>query len=294
MFNLCHRVNKQISLSRSILDVMPIPVAIFDLDCQLLHVNMAFSQWFHRHSFGLESLEQTLTIINGLMSHELSKILSDVMQNEETDYIKEIVIRTKISQHKKCNTSFANIRCNNKSHGVIMFFEDKDYKVENMAFYKEKAQLDHLTNTLNRFGFYEAFNRVTHQSINHEFIYAVMIIDIDKLKLFNDIKGHQYGDLVIKNTARGLLKGLRTEDILARWGGDEFIVVLTNVFSENHVEKLSQRLVASVKEYNIDQNTPSELSYGLAVWKTHGETLYDLVGFADQMMYQQKKFKNTK
>ncbi len=291
MFNLSHRVNKPISLSRSILDVMPIPVAVFDVDCKLLHVNFAFSKWFNLNSFGLESLEQTLTIINELMSDELTTILLDVMANKDTSYIREIVIRTKINEHKTCKTSFANIRCNNKSHGVIMFFEDKDHAMESIALYKEQAQLDQLTNTLNRFGFYEAFNRVTHQSINHNFLYAVMIVDIDKLKLFNDQKGHQYGDIVIKNTAKGLLNGLRTEDILARWGGDEFIIVLTNIFSENHVKKLSKRLAKSVEEYSISQDTPISISYGLAISKTHGETLDDLVGFADRMMYKQKNLK---
>lgn len=252
---------------------------------------MAFSQWFMLNSFGLESLEHTFNIINELMSDELKIILSDVLTSKENNYIKEIVIRTKVSQHKTCKTSFANINCNNKSNGVIMFFEDKDHEIENMALYKEQAQLDQLTNTLNRFGFYEAFNRITHHSINHKFIYAVMIVDIDNLKLLNDLKGHQYGDLIIKNTAQGLLKELRTEDIIARWGGDEFIIVLSNIYSVNHVTKLSQRLAMSVTEYNIDQNTPSSISYGLAVWKTHGETLDDLIGFADERMYEQKQSK---
>jgi len=270
---------------------MPIPVAVFDAEGKLLHVNMEFSKWFTLNSFGLESLDHILSIINELMSNELEKILLDVMTNEENNYHRKIVIRTKISQHKICKTSFSNIRCNNKNHGVIMFFEDNNYELENMALYKEQAQLDQLTNTLNRFGFYEAFNRVTHQTINHNYIYAVMIADIDKLKLLNDLKGHQYGDLVIKNTAQGLLKELRSEDILARWGGDEFIIVLTNIFSENHVEKLSQRLALNVEEYNLSQNTPTTISYGLAVWKTHGETLDDLIGYADQMMYKQKQMK---
>lgn len=270
---------------------MPTPIAVFDVDCKLLHVNLAFSKWFNLNSFGLESLEQTLTIINELMSAELKVILLDVMTNKDTSYVREIVIRTKISDHKTCKTSFANIRYNNKSYGVIMFFEDKNQNIENIARYKQQAQLDQLTNTLNRFGFYEAFNRVTHQSINHNSLYAVMIVDIDMLKLFNDLKGHQYGDIVIKNTAKGLLNGLRTEDILARWGGDEFIIVLTHIFSENHVQKLSKRLARSVEEYCISQNTPTSISYGLAISKIHGETLDDLIGFADKMMYKQKQLK---
>jgi diguanylate cyclase (GGDEF)-like protein len=278
-------------LSRSILDVTPIPIALFDVDCNLLHVNVEFSKWFNINSFGLESLDHTLNVINELMTNELQIILSDVMTNNKSSYIREIVIRTKISKHKTYKTSFANIRCNNKNHGVIMFFEDKEHEIDNIELYKEQAQLDQLTSILNRFGFYEAFNRVTHQSINHDFLYAVMIVDIDKLKLFNDLKGHQYGDLVIKNTAKGLLAGLRSEDILARWGGDEFIIVLTNIFSDNHVTKLSQRLVQSVEEYCISQDTPISISYGLAISKSNGETLDDLIGFADQKMYEQKKFK---
>ena len=140
------------------------------------------------------------------------------MTNKDTSYVREIVIRTKISDHKTCKTSFANIRCNNKSHGVIMFFEDKNQEIESIARYKEQAQLDQLTNTLNRFGFYEAFNRVTHQSINHNSLYAVMIVDIDMLKLFNDLKGHQYGDIVIKNTAKGLFKWLKNRRYFGKMG----------------------------------------------------------------------------
>ncbi|NQZ81063.1 MAG: GGDEF domain-containing protein [Colwellia sp.] len=291
MFSLSHRINKKISLSRNILDVMPIPVAIFDVDLKLLHFNIAFTQWFNLNSYGLISLEDTFTKIDELMSNELEAILTGVMANGDHNYVKEIIIRTQIDQHKTCKTSFANVNCNQKHHGVIMFFEDKAYEVESIELYKEQAQLDQLTNTLNRFGFYEAFNRVTHQSINHDFLYAVMIVDIDKLKTCNDLNGHQYGDLIIKNTAKGLLNALRTEDILARWGGDEFIIVLTNVFSENHVKKLTERLAISVENYTSEQNTPALISFGIAVWKTHGDTLDDLIGYADKMMYQQKKDK---
>jgi len=270
---------------------MPIPVAIFDVDFKLLHFNVVFTHWFHLNSYGLISLEDTYTKIDELMSNELQAILIDVMANSENNYVKEIVIRTQIDQHKICKTSFANVNCNQKNHGVIMFFEDKEYETESMELYKEQAQLDQLTHTLNRFGFYEAFNRVTHQSINHDFLYAVMIVDIDKLKTCNDLNGHQYGDLIIKNTAKGLLNALRTEDILARWGGDEFIIVLANVFSENHVEKLTERLAISVENYTNEQNTPALISFGIAVWKTHGDTLDDLIGYADKMMYQQKRDK---
>lgn len=270
---------------------MPIPAAIFDNDGKLLYVNIKFSQWFTLTAVELESLDLTFNIINELMSDELQIILADVMMNNDSSYIREIDIRTKINDHKACKTSFASMCCDDKSNGVILFFEDKKPDIENITLYKQQAQSDHLTETLNRFGFYETFNRLADQSINHNFLYAVMIADIDKLKLFNDIKGHQYGDLVIKNTAKGLLKELRTEDILARWGGDEFIIVLTNISSERHVKKLSQRLAASVEKYNISQNTPTSISYGFAVSKKHGETLDDLIGFADKMMYQQKKLK---
>jgi len=288
LFSLSHQINKKLSLSRRILDVMPMPVAIFDVNLKLLHFNIAFTQWFNLNLYGLKSLEDTFTKIDEIMSNELRTVLIDVMENYDNNDVREIIIRTKVSQHKICKTSFANIDVNKKHHGVIMFLEDKEYDKESLEHYKEQAQLDQLTNTLNRFGFYEAFHRVIHQSINHDLLYAVMIVDIDKLKTCNDLNGHQYGDLIIKNTAKGLFNALRTEDILSRWGGDEFIIVLTNVFSENHVNKLSQRLVKSVEDFTREQNTPAHISFGVAVWQTHGETLEDLIGYADKLMYQQK------
>ena len=93
MFSLSHRINKKISLSRNILDVMPIPVAIFDVDLKLLHFNIAFTQWFNLNSYGLISLEDTFTKIDELMSNELEAILTGVMANGDHNYVKEIIIK---------------------------------------------------------------------------------------------------------------------------------------------------------------------------------------------------------
>jgi hypothetical protein len=66
---------------------------------------------------------------------------------------------------------------------------------------------------------------------------------------------------------------------------------LTNIFSENHVTKLPERLAKGGDEYSLAKNTPASISYDLAVWKIYGESLKDLIDHADRMMYRQKQLK---
>jgi len=172
--------------------------------------------------------------------------------------------------------------------GAMVVFEDRPDVNDVVELYKNQANLDQLTGIANRFGFYDAYTKASH-SMDGDFLFAVAIIDIDDLKKVNDRRGHLIGDKFIQNTANGLSKFLREGDILARWGGDEFIVILLDVFTINHVEKLVERLVLDVHQYTRELGTPVNLSVGSALWKHDGYTLSDLIGYADKKMYEDKQ-----
>jgi diguanylate cyclase (GGDEF)-like protein len=123
---------------------------------------------------------------------------------------------------------------------------------------------------------------------------AVAVFDLDGLKQINDTLGHKSGDLVIKDFARLLLKVFRESDVVARVGGDEFCVLLTNTEDADPTQALA-RLQQCVDSYNDKgaQSYTITFSVGLARFDSKCHTgIDDLLHDADERMYAQKRSKN--
>ncbi|MDC5719867.1 diguanylate cyclase [Vibrio europaeus] len=123
-------------------------------------------------------------------------------------------------------------------------------------------------------------------------VYVVSVIDIDHFKLFNDQYGHEIGDLVLKETVETLQSNLRKKDILVRWGGEEFVLVMP-MEDLSKLEETLERLRANVEEhiaYQNDQQFSITVSIGASSCKR--EYLADewetVFGQADAALYQAK------
>ena len=123
---------------------------------------------------------------------------------------------------------------------------------------------------------------------------AVAMFDLDGLKQINDEFGHETGDLVIKDFARLLLKVFRDSDVVARVGGDEFCVLLTDS-REAEPTRALQYLQQRVNSYNSECKQPYTLTFSVGLVpfnsKLHA-TIDDLLRDADERMYSQKRSKN--
>ena len=159
---------------------------------------------------------------------------------------------------------------------------------------KRLVYLDHLTNLYNRRGFLEISNNYFQSAVNKRrkrrkneiSKLAIIFLDIDDFKKINDKHGHRRGDKALKVLARILRENLRKLDIIGRWGGEEFVVLLVNVPKENAkkiAEKL-QRKIANDKTLGFQLT----VSAGLA-FPRQGETLSQVIHRADKLMYQAKK-----
>lgn len=120
---------------------------------------------------------------------------------------------------------------------------------------------------------------------------AVLFIDIDGFKEVNDSLGHDVGDIVLKEIATRLSSCVREIDTVARVGGDEFLVLLTNVVVQNSVITVAEKLVNTIAmPYQVNKhNINIGASIGIAIYPDHGVTPENLVNRADQAMYKIKR-----
>jgi diguanylate cyclase (GGDEF)-like protein len=115
---------------------------------------------------------------------------------------------------------------------------------------------------------------------------SVIIIDLNNLKKINDEYGHAAGDLYIKNTATVLKETFRPEDMVARVGGDEFIIILPSV-DRNICAQAVDRLRANLEKFNGRSDNPVSLSLGAAT-TYFVDKLQDCIKEADILMYKEK------
>jgi diguanylate cyclase (GGDEF)-like protein len=120
---------------------------------------------------------------------------------------------------------------------------------------------------------------------------ALLYIDLDKFKPINDSAGHQIGDLVLKEIARRLKASLRSTDICARVGGDEFVVIVTQLENEQCVVDIAEKLLKQLQlPVSIAQNQYQlGASIGISLHPKHGQQLAELLEKADQAMYRVKQ-----
>ena len=155
---------------------------------------------------------------------------------------------------------------------------------------KYEAAHDGMTGLLNRSSFTERVTAALAAKESPGRVAAVLFIDLDHFKIINDSLGHAAGDDLLATVAQRLRHTLRPGDILARFGGDEFVVLCTNVLGIGAVSEIAQRLIAAVAEPILvgDDEVFVTASLGIAV-ATKDDTSETLLRHADAAMYQAKQ-----
>lgn len=159
------------------------------------------------------------------------------------------------------------------------------------------ANFDDLTELPNRrLMEFELAARLAKAERNENQEVAVIFIDLDNFKIINDTLGHHYGDELITAVAESLKAEIRSNDLLTRFGGDEFVLLLSDFNGVEGILELIQRLVKSLERgFKLDgllyQVTAS---FGISLFPNDGKTVAELLGNADAAMYQAKdKGKNS-
>ena len=170
---------------------------------------------------------------------------------------------------------------------MIIWHDITDHKlVENEL--RHAATHDPLTGLYNRMYFDEAFHRISRA---RRWPVTIIMIDLDNLKTTNDTLGHSVGDEVLQQAANLLRRTFRQEDLIARIGGDEFVILVPNCEDEQ-ASRLIRRLQGAVQEYNASKPR-SRLDFSLGYAAAFDpEELHQAMLLADERMYTNKKQRN--
>jgi diguanylate cyclase (GGDEF)-like protein/PAS domain S-box-containing protein len=157
---------------------------------------------------------------------------------------------------------------------------------------EEKVQYlychDQLTGLYNRTFFDEELNRI---DTDRQLPITIVMGDVDKLKLINDTYGHLKGDILLKTIADIFKKCFRKEDIVSRWGGDEFIAILPKTEKKDAL-KIIKRIQSSCKKRNVN-GVPVSISLGTSTKESSSKNILDILKEAEDKMYE-KKIKSRK
>lgn len=224
-----------------------------------------------------------------LIRQNVKSLVSVPVEGE--DRIKGFIGIDSVKRHKKWlseDIKLLNVLSNTLSDALTKLTSEK--KIEYMAYY------DDLTDLPNRFLFNERVNVSIKSSKERKNPIYVLFMDLDNFKSVNDTIGHDGGDYVLKAVAENLKARVRKKDTVARFGGDEFMILLNGVKNQNELCQIADNIMSIFsKPINIHgQEFFISGSAGISTYPTDGEDPETLIKNADTAMYEAKsKGKNA-
>lgn len=163
--------------------------------------------------------------------------------------------------------------------------QDKESRIRTLAYQ------DTLTGLANRALLNERLDIMVNSSLSSDRAFMVLFIDLDDFKWINDSMGHDAGDILLKEVARQISQCLCEEDTLARFGGDEFVAILTRTGSQKDAEAVARLIIQALANplKVLDQQVFISASIGIAGFPDDGQSTEALIKNADKAMYRAKQ-----
>lgn len=153
---------------------------------------------------------------------------------------------------------------------------------------ERRATTDELTGLLNRREFERQCEEAILNADRFRTGLCIMLLDLDDFKAINDTRGHHVGDQVLIETADRLRDAVRDTDVVGRWGGDEFVILLPGLEQTTAVRNSAERIGASLSGTPVAGDLSVSGSIGAALYPRHGRTFDELIRAADGAMYGAK------
>ena len=174
---------------------------------------------------------------------------------------------------------------------ITTLAQESAVAIENAQIYaaaKEKADTDELTGLRNHRYFQESLNQAIEESAISGEDFALLFIDLDLFKTYNDVYGHVMGDELLKDFGRLIRRIIRDTDVGARYGGDEFACILMQTGVDG-AQKVAERIRRKMEDHMEQKGAAVTCSIGISCWRIDGVMREKIVEAADQALYHAKR-----
>ncbi|MEA1955758.1 MAG: diguanylate cyclase [Campylobacterota bacterium] len=284
-----HKVQQQEKLIHEITQLQDNVLLVLNFERKVIYSNQKFLKFFN---------VKTTTEFNNKYKNIGDLFVKNnnfFYPKESKDWINDLK-RTKdekrrvvsiINEDNEAHAFLISLKCiEDSAHATLILTEITNITIEKNH-YEEKAYIDELTKIHNRAYFEKAFKKEIIKCENENTPLSFIILDIDKFKDFNDNYGHQMGDEILKDLAKIINKNTRQTDVFARWGGEEFVKVLSNT-SLKDATKVAENLRKIVEEYIFKNSLRVTCSFGVAMFNQN-DTKESVMKRADDALYMAKK-----
>jgi len=239
-------------------------------------------------------------ILGYTVEETLQKHFYDLFADEEREALKEAAFEGFAAKQPFRNFINRNLHKNGSSvwlstSGVPILDDSGEllgYRGADSLKHDESSITDLLSGVLNRHGFQLLANQHLKLTLRNRLSLAMLFVDIDDMKQINDRFGHAEGDRAIANVAAILTKSVREADIVTRFGGDEFVVLLTMAEAGDDQQTVIRHITDELELFNRSPGRRFEISFSIGSAQldpTQMSTLDDLIRRADESMYRQKQ-----
>jgi diguanylate cyclase (GGDEF)-like protein len=158
---------------------------------------------------------------------------------------------------------------------------------KNLENEKELARRDPLTDTLNRRAFFDLTEHEINRSLRYDLPLTVAYIDLDNFKVVNDRLGHKTGDELLRSVVSTIRSNIRSSDVLARFGGDEFVILLPDTPGDAALRFLN-KMHDNLNQAMARSSWPVSFSIGAVTYRMAPSTVDEVIRYADELMYTVK------
>ena len=260
---------------------------------------------------GLSQLLGESEDLSGLMEHSAGALASantcvrrvlenryPMLQIEIDTAVAEIEAVTRKLQHASERLTAMKEALHIEVRARVMVEHQFAAAVEQEEGSRTAALHDALTDLPNRVLFIDRLEHGIAHAKRDRSMLVVMFLDLDNFKVINDTHGHQAGDAVLRSVATRLTHTMRKDDTISRYGGDEFLCLLTQLHEEKDIQMIAAKISKAIQEPcsvsvgDVIVSSNLEASIGISVYPRDGADASALISAADDAMYRAKEDKS--
>ncbi|MEM8676774.1 MAG: EAL domain-containing protein [Cyanobacteria bacterium P01_G01_bin.67] len=279
------RLSKSLELLLATLEATDDGILVLDNHGKVVICNQQFiSMW----QISTKLIDKSSNHILGLISRRITKPFACDLTTQKYQLLK--LINGNIVE---CYSQLHQRR--GKTVGEAWGFRDVTLREQEKSKARRLAQHDTLTELPKRSILTAQLAAAISKAEQNSSSLAVMIVDLDRFKKINDSFGHQLGDLLLQQAVTRLKQCIRVQDVVARWGNDEFTILLPQIKDKKQTKAIATRIITAFKSpFTLDQKTIHvTVSIGIATYPEHGNNPEILLKNTDSALSQAQQFKGN-